>query len=129
MLRSLRLGMSGHSGQWGYVSNVVLDRDPSVPLPWSGHGLVIICPIMPSWLDSTRSALPSSRHVLLRASCHLARLLGRKVDLASPTSPGCSAVFVHRADWSVILPRVRHLTGGLVDSLASSSCLVGGSVG
>jgi hypothetical protein len=46
MLRSPRLGLSGLTGQRGYVSGVVLDRDPSVPLPRSGHGLVMICPIV-----------------------------------------------------------------------------------
>jgi hypothetical protein len=38
MLRSLQLGLSGPTGQRGYISNVVLDKGPSVPLPWSGHG-------------------------------------------------------------------------------------------
>jgi hypothetical protein len=54
----LWLGLTGPTGQWGYVSDIVLDRDSSVLLPWSGHDLVMICLIMPSWLDSTRSALP-----------------------------------------------------------------------
>jgi hypothetical protein len=40
VLRSLPLGSSDLTGQRGYISDVVLDRDPSVPLPWSGHGLV-----------------------------------------------------------------------------------------
>jgi hypothetical protein len=37
MLRSLRLGLSGLTSQRGYVSGVMLDRDPSVLLPRSGH--------------------------------------------------------------------------------------------
>jgi hypothetical protein len=40
MLRSMRLGLFGPTGQWGYVSGVVLDRDPSVLLPRSGYGSV-----------------------------------------------------------------------------------------
>jgi hypothetical protein len=58
MLRSLWLGLTGPTGQRGNVSDVVLGRDPSVLLPWSGHGLAMINLIMPSWLDSTRLALP-----------------------------------------------------------------------
>jgi hypothetical protein len=57
----------------------VLDRDPSVLLPQSGHGLVMIYPIVLSWLDNTRSAPPSSRGVRLRASCRLTGLLDRRV--------------------------------------------------
>jgi hypothetical protein len=41
MLRSMWLGLSGLTGQQGYVSNVMLDRDPLVPLPWFGHGSVM----------------------------------------------------------------------------------------
>jgi hypothetical protein len=41
MLRSLLLGLSGPTGQRGYISSVMLDRDPSVPLPWSEHGSVL----------------------------------------------------------------------------------------
>jgi hypothetical protein len=37
MLRSLQLGLTGPTGQWRYVYDVVLDRDPSVMLPRSGH--------------------------------------------------------------------------------------------
>jgi hypothetical protein len=33
--------LSDPTGQRGYVSDVVLDRDSSVPLPWFGHGLVM----------------------------------------------------------------------------------------
>jgi hypothetical protein len=62
----LRLGLSGPTGQWGHVSDFVLDRDPSVLLPRSGHDLVMICPIMTLWLDSTRLTLPSGRGVCLR---------------------------------------------------------------
>jgi hypothetical protein len=40
MLRSMRLGLFGPTGQWGYVSGVVFDRDPSVSLPRSRHGSV-----------------------------------------------------------------------------------------
>jgi hypothetical protein len=82
MLRSLRLGLTGASAtsQRGYVSGVVLDRDPSVLLPRSGHGLVMICLIVLSWLDSIRLALPPCRGVRLRADCCLAGLFGRKVD-------------------------------------------------
>jgi hypothetical protein len=47
----LWLGLSGTTGQWGHVSGVVLDRDPSVLLPRSGHDLVMIYPIVLSWLD------------------------------------------------------------------------------
>jgi hypothetical protein len=53
----------------------MLDRDPLVPLPWSGHGSVMVCPIVPTLLDSTRSPLPFSRDVCLRVGCRLARLL------------------------------------------------------
>jgi hypothetical protein len=59
---------------------IVFDRDPSILLPRSGHGLVMVCSLVPSWRDSTRSALPSSRGVRLRVGCHLTRLLGRQVD-------------------------------------------------
>jgi hypothetical protein len=41
MLGFLRLGLPGPTGQREYTSGVVLDRDPSVPLPWSRHGLVM----------------------------------------------------------------------------------------
>jgi hypothetical protein len=41
MLRSMRLGLSGPTGQWGYVSSVVFDRDPSVLLSQPRHGLVM----------------------------------------------------------------------------------------
>jgi hypothetical protein len=58
MLRTLRLGLTGPTCQWGYVSGVVLDTYPLVLLPWSGHGLVFICIIVPSWLYSSRSGLP-----------------------------------------------------------------------
>jgi hypothetical protein len=56
---------------------IMFDRDPSVLLPPSGHGLVIVCPIVLSWRDSTRSALHSSRGVRLRVGCRLVGLLGR----------------------------------------------------
>jgi hypothetical protein len=81
MLGSLRLGLCGPTAQWGFISVVVLDRDPLVLLPRSGHDLVMICSIVLSWLDSTRSALPSGRGVCVRASCRLARLLDRQVGL------------------------------------------------
>jgi hypothetical protein len=55
MLRSMWLGLTGPTSQRGYVSDVVLDRDPSIPLPWSEHGLVMIYLIVSSWLDSTKS--------------------------------------------------------------------------
>jgi hypothetical protein len=58
----------------------VLDRDPSVPLPWSGHGLVMICPIVLSWLDKIMSTLPSSRGVRLSVVCRLVGSLGSQVD-------------------------------------------------
>jgi hypothetical protein len=76
-VRSLCLGLSGPIGQRGYVSGVMLDRDPSVLLPWSRHSSVMS--IMPTWLDSTRSALSFSRGVHLRASYHLAGLLDAQV--------------------------------------------------
>jgi hypothetical protein len=79
ILGSLRLGLCSPTGQWRFVSVVVLDRDPLVLLSRSEHGLVMICPIVPSWLDSTRSALSSGRGVCMRASCRLARLLDRQV--------------------------------------------------
>jgi hypothetical protein len=41
MLRPLRLGLSGPTSKRGYVSSVVLDRYPSIPLPWSRHGSVM----------------------------------------------------------------------------------------
>jgi hypothetical protein len=41
VLRSLWLELASPIGQWGHVSSIMLDRDPSVPLPWSGHGLVM----------------------------------------------------------------------------------------
>jgi hypothetical protein len=41
MLRSLWLGLFYLTGQRGYIFIVVLDRDPLVPLPRSGHGLVM----------------------------------------------------------------------------------------
>jgi hypothetical protein len=41
MLRSLRLGLFGPTGQRGYISSVVFDRDPSVPLARSRHGSVM----------------------------------------------------------------------------------------
>jgi hypothetical protein len=37
MLRFLRQGLSDPTSQQGYVSVVVFDKDPSVPLPLSGH--------------------------------------------------------------------------------------------
>jgi hypothetical protein len=80
MLRSLWLGLTGPTSQRGYVSGVVLDKDPSVLLPWSGHGLVMIYLIVSSWLDSTRSALPPSKGVRPRDDCRLVGLLGRQVD-------------------------------------------------
>jgi hypothetical protein len=79
MLRSLRLGLCGPTGQREYIFGIVLDRDPSVPLPRSRHGLGTICPIVSSWLGSTGSALPFSRGVCLRASCRLAGLLCTQV--------------------------------------------------
>jgi hypothetical protein len=42
MLRSLQLELTGLTGQRGYIFIVVLDRDPSVLLPWSRHDLVMI---------------------------------------------------------------------------------------
>jgi hypothetical protein len=41
MLRSLQSGSFGPTGQLGYVSGVVLERDPSVSLPQSRHGSVM----------------------------------------------------------------------------------------
>jgi hypothetical protein len=79
MLRSLWLGLSGPTSQRGYVSNIVLDRDPSIPLPRSGHGLVMIYPIVLPWLDSIGSALPFSKGVRLRAGCRLAGFLSKQV--------------------------------------------------
>jgi hypothetical protein len=79
ILRSLRLELYGPTGQRGYVSDVVLDRDPLVLLPWSRHGLVMICPIVLSWLKSIGSTLPFSRGVRLRDDCRLVGLLGRHV--------------------------------------------------
>jgi hypothetical protein len=38
VLRSLQLGLFGSTGQRGYISGIVLDRDPSILLPWSGNG-------------------------------------------------------------------------------------------
>jgi hypothetical protein len=64
VLRSLRPGLSGPTGLRTYLYGIVLDRDPSVPLP--------------IWLDGTRSTLPFSRGVRPRAGCHLAGLLGRR---------------------------------------------------
>jgi hypothetical protein len=61
MLRSLWLGLSGLTSQPRYVSSVVLDRDPLIPLPRSGHGLVMIYPIVLPWLDNTGSTLPFSK--------------------------------------------------------------------
>jgi hypothetical protein len=58
MLRSLWLGLTGPTSQRGNAFEVVLGRDPSVLLPRSGHSLAMICLIVPSWLDNTRSALP-----------------------------------------------------------------------
>jgi hypothetical protein len=69
----------------------MLVRGSSVLLPWFGYGLVMICLIMPLWLDSTRSALPSCRCARQRVCCRLAGLLGRQV-IGSPTSSGCSDV-------------------------------------
>jgi hypothetical protein len=57
-VESLWLGLTGSTSQQGYVSSVVLDRDPSVLLPRSGHDLEMIGLIVLSWYDSTRSALP-----------------------------------------------------------------------
>jgi hypothetical protein len=41
MLRFLRQGLSDPTSQRGYVSVAVFDRDPSVPLPLSGHDSVM----------------------------------------------------------------------------------------
>jgi hypothetical protein len=54
----------------------VLDLDPSVSLPRIGHGSVMVCPIVLTWLDSTRSTFPFSRGVRLRVGYRLAGLLG-----------------------------------------------------
>jgi hypothetical protein len=77
MLMSLLLGLSGPTGQRGYdPTTCLIEIDSSVPLPRSGHGSVIVWPIVPMWLDSTRSALPFSRVVRLRVGCRLTELLG-----------------------------------------------------
>jgi hypothetical protein len=80
MLRSLRLGLTGPTSQRGYAPSVVLDRDPLVLLPRYRHSLLMICFIVSSWLDSTRSSLPPCRGVHPRAGCRLAGLPGRQVD-------------------------------------------------
>jgi hypothetical protein len=41
MVRFLLPRSSDPTGQQGYVSIVVFDRDPSVPLPWFRHGSVM----------------------------------------------------------------------------------------
>jgi hypothetical protein len=41
MLRFLRTELSGPTGQQGYISVVVFDRDHLVSLPQSGHGSVM----------------------------------------------------------------------------------------
>jgi hypothetical protein len=63
MLRFLRSRSFGPTGQQVYVSVVVFDRDPLVPLPWSGHGSVM-----------SRRQFGSTRSTLL--GCRLAGLLG-----------------------------------------------------
>jgi hypothetical protein len=86
------------------VSDAVLDRGPSTPFPWFGRSLVMICLIVPSWLDSTRSALSSCRCVRQRVGCRLAGLLGRQVD-RQPRLAGLLISVVRRAGWSAISPR------------------------
>jgi hypothetical protein len=91
MLRSLRLGLSDPTGQWGHVSDIVLDRDYSVLLPQSGHSSVMSH--RADVADSTRLALPFSRGVHLRATCRLAGLLdgqvGRQSRLAGLLGGSC----------------------------------------
>jgi hypothetical protein len=77
------------------VSDVVLDRDPSTLFPWFGHGLVMICLIVPSWLDSTRSALPlvdvfARESVVVLLGCSAGRLFD------GSATPGCSVVLFGR---------------------------------
>jgi hypothetical protein len=75
-------------GQRGCICGVVLDKDPSVSLPRSGHGLVMVYHIVPTWPDSTRSAIPFNRGVSLESqlsSCWVAQ----------------------QADWSAAPPRWR----------------------
>jgi hypothetical protein len=80
MLRTLWLGLTGPTSQWGYVFSVMLDRYPSILLRWSRHGLVMICLIVSSWLDSDRLVLPQCRCVRPRACCRLVGPLSRQDD-------------------------------------------------
>jgi hypothetical protein len=84
------------------MSDTVLDRGPSVLFPWFDHVLVMICLVVPSWLDCTRSTLPpvdvlirESVVVLLGCSANWSVLLGCSANwsIGGPVSPGCSTVF------------------------------------
>jgi hypothetical protein len=96
MLRSPRLGLTGPTSQWRYSSEHVrrrLDRDPSALFPWFGRGLVTICLIVLSWLDSTRSALPpidvfARESVVVLWGCSAGRLFD------GSAAPGCSVVLL-----------------------------------
>jgi hypothetical protein len=74
---------------------------------------VMICLIVLSWHDNTRSVLPSCRCARQRVDCRLAWLLGRQVD-QEPRLAGLLGGIA---------------TSGLIDNPASSSCSAGGLVG
>jgi hypothetical protein len=71
MVRSPLLESFGPTGQRGYVSDVMLDRDPSISLPHSG-----------AWLGdvlSCRRSLIVLGRLSFRVDCRLVGLFGRQV--------------------------------------------------
>jgi hypothetical protein len=73
---------------WVTMEALVL-RSPLVLYVWLGHGLVMSCLVVPSWLNSIGSTLSSCRFGHQGA--------GRP---PRPASPGCSA-----GNWSPVPPR------------------------
>jgi hypothetical protein len=139
MLRSMRLELTGPTSQWGYVSCIVLDRDPLVLLPQSRHGLVMIRFIVPSWIDSTWSALPPIEvfvwePVLTLLGCSAGRLIGipsspsRSVGslIDSPASLGCSALLL--GEWVGRQPCPTGLLVRRIGRAAPLGCSSGGLV-
>jgi hypothetical protein len=88
---------------------------------------MMICLVVPSWLDSTRSALSFCRCALGIVRCRLTGLLDIRL-IGSPASPGCLAVL-----FSEQVGQQPALTicsaGGLVGSPALLGCSAGGLVG
>jgi hypothetical protein len=124
MLRFLRSGLSGPTSQQGYVSIVMFNRNPSVPLPQSGHGSTMSCRVDVARLYQVGSSYESAVillgfledqlvGILALLDYSVGRLVGSPASLGcsggrlvgSPASLGCSAdtCSMGRPTWWAIL--------------------------